>query len=71
MKQIFGICFLILLGAAADAAYNASQWQAGYEQARAEFFSAKSEHDRIMQQVGLCKWAKIWADHTRCQSELP
>lgn len=30
-----------------------------------------SEHNRIMQFIGVCKWAKIMAEDTRCKGELP
>lgn len=43
----------------------------GYALAYSEQAARASEHERIMKYVGLCKWAKIWAEDTRCGKELP
>ena len=43
----------------------------GYMRANGEQAARWEEHDRIMQYVGVCKWAKIMADDMRCKTELP
>lgn len=43
----------------------------GRERERTEQAMRKSEHDRVMQYVGACKWAKIMAEDIRCRGELP
>lgn len=43
----------------------------GYAVAYSEQAARASEHDRVMQYVGVCKWAKIVADDIRCKTELP
>jgi len=43
----------------------------GYTRAVATHAAAKEEHDAIMHKLGLCKWAQIWAEDTRCKSERP
>lgn len=43
----------------------------GVRLAHAENNIRVEEHDRIMQRVGICKWAKIMAEDIRCKTELP
>lgn len=60
-----GIC-------AANGIVNYRQGYSDGKTAEAALYqSNKSEHDRIMQFVGVCKWAKIMADDIRCKQELP
>lgn len=43
----------------------------GVQMAHAENGIRVEEHDRVMQRVGICKWAKIMAEDIRCKTELP
>lgn len=66
------VCLVVMLCAGAlGAALREVARQDGYEQAKAEQRATRDEHDRIMQKIGVCKWAKIVAEDTHCKAELP
>lgn len=48
-----------------------SGWGDGAGSALNDVAKVKEEHDRIMHKLGLCKWAQIWAEDTRCKAERP
>jgi hypothetical protein len=63
-----------LLLSAAGVAYHLGDIRGlnvGYALAYSEQYARVSEHERVMKFVGVCKWAKIMADDTRCGKELP
>jgi hypothetical protein len=43
----------------------------GYTRAVAEEAARQTEHARIMQFIGVCKWAKVMEADERCKTELP
>lgn len=43
----------------------------GYAVANSEHAARASEHNLVMQKVGLCAWARVMADDVRCKQELP
>lgn len=44
---------------------------AGIAEITVIYETRKSEHDRIMQYIGVCKWSKVMAADIRCLGELP
>jgi hypothetical protein len=72
MREFFS---LVSLAVASNVIGYSFGWgsgdQRGYARATAEQAVRKSEHDLVMQKIGVCKWAKIMAEDTRCKTELP
>lgn len=46
-------------------------WQSGFDAGVKRERDAKSEHDKVMRDLGACDWAKVMAKHIQCQRQLP
>lgn len=66
--RAFAILVLISISYAAGRQDGAAISEAKINAAEA---ARLSEYNRVMQFVGVCKWAKIMASNVRCQGELP
>lgn len=70
-QQLFiGFLGITLLGGALYGGWTEGD-RHGHLRANAQRDARKDEHDRIMQKIGTCKWAKIVAEDIRCKQELP
>lgn len=73
MKLLLICLFAAICGAYVDALFDNRQrdWDEGYRYAVAQYGARKVEHDKIMRNVGLCKWARLMAEDIKCKTEQP